>query len=54
MPEALVKAKRWDEILDHCSMQNKGWTFFGDSKSDFPIGEDQMGVERVLGLIWEP
>ena len=54
MSEALIKTRRWDEILDHCSMRNKGWTFSGDDKSDVDIGRDQSDMEKVLGLAWDP
>ena len=54
MPEALIKTQRWYEILDHCTMPNKGWTFSGDDKSDVVIGRDQSDMEKVLGLAWDP
>ena len=31
--EAVQKNERWDEICDHASMPNKGWTYSGDISS---------------------
>ena len=53
MEEALEKTRRWDEITAHASMPNKGWTFSGDDSSDVPIG-CELGVDKVLGLAWDP
>ena len=50
------KTEQIDEICDHASMPNKGWTFSGDvSASAVPIGADDSVVaeDRVLGLLWE-
>ena len=53
--EALVKTQRWDEITGHASMYNKGWIFSGDNKSDVVIGgDDELDMEKVLGLLWDP
>ena len=52
--KAVFKTQGWDEILDHCSMQNKGWTFTGDDEIDVVIGGDQIDVEKVLGMAWDP
>ena len=52
--EALIKTQRWDEILAHASMHNKGWTFSGEDKSDVVIGGDEVDIEKVLGLLWDP
>ena len=42
-----------DEILDHASMPNEGWTFLGDvSVSSVPISTDVL-EDRVSGLAWD-
>ena len=50
---ALLKTQRWDEICDHASMPNKGWTYSGDNCTDIALGGDG-GIEKVLGLAWDP
>ena len=53
--EAIVKSQRWDEICAHASMHNKGWTFSGDDESDVVIGgDDEMDIDKILGLLWGP
>ena len=52
--EAVVKTQRWDEICDHASMPNKGWTYTGDQvSSDIPLGGDEE-VDKRLGQSWDP
>ena len=52
--EAVVKTQRWDEICDHASMPNKGWTYTGDQvSSDIPLGGDEE-VDKRLGQSWNP
>ena len=51
--QALIKTQRWDEITDHASMPNKGWTFSGDESPNIPLG-DENEVDAVLGQLWDP
>ena len=51
--KAVVETQRWDEMLGHCSMQNKGWTFTEDDQLDVVIRGDQIDVEKVLGMAWD-
>ena len=52
-PAALLKTQRWDEICEHASMPNKGWTFSGDESPDIPIGGEE-NIDRRLGQSWDP
>ena len=53
MEETKMKTKEIDEILDHASMPNEGWTFLGDvSVSSVPISTDVL-EDRVSGLAWD-
>ena len=51
--EAVQKTQRWDEICDHASMPNKGWTYTGDISSDILLG-GEGDVDRRLGQSWDP
>ena len=54
LSEAKLKTKRIDEIGEHASMPNKGWTYSGDRSSSVSIGGDVLELEdRVLGLLWD-
>ena len=52
--EAALKTERWDEICAHASMHNKGWTMSGDDTPEVAIGIDEIDIEKVLGLAWDP
>ena len=53
--EAIVeKTSKLDEIAEHAGMPNNGWTYSGDSSSDFPIGGESEEEENVLGIRWAP
>ena len=56
MEEAKLKTARLDEICEHASMENKGWTFSGDSSSSALSigGEVDRCEDKVLGLLWDP
>ena len=49
------KTRRMDEICDHASMPNKGWTYSGDSSAEVAIGDEASACEdKVLGMLWDP
>ena len=53
MEDLVTMMSRLDEIKDHASMPNKGWTVSGDqNKSDVSIGDEAAG--KVLGMLYNP
>ena len=53
MEELVTLMDRLDEIKDHASMPNKGWTVSGErDKSDVSIGDEAGG--KVLGMLYHP
>ena len=60
MEEIKLRVAEADEILDSGGFNVKNWVFSGDSEavSIGDIGEclplEDVGEERMLGVIWEP
>ena len=48
---AVVKMGRWDEILDHAGMPNKGWICSGDDSANVELGKGDEEITKVLGYI---
>ncbi len=50
-----TKTEHMDEICEHASMFNKGWTYSGDRGGpDVNIGVNEGTNEMVLGISWNP
>ena len=59
--EILKRTSEADEILGHANMRIKNWIYSGDVAGQVDIGEiagslplEENGVERMLGVVWEP
>ena len=59
--EVIERTIQADQILAHANMKIKRWVFSGDSGGGIEIGDtsssaslEEVGTERMLGIIWEP